>query len=151
MRIKNLRGVSEVRLKKLDSFTLEASKNLLISNFLRNGRLRVNLEPTLNLMCSLYVQFLKTSGVIRRPFDTDAMNFRNSTTPRNAPTLDFRTWLYLSFIEKYRISVIYTDLESWVSKNSSQTLPIFALLHRSCEDEELFLARLKVILSTCCT
>ena len=42
MRIKNLRGVSKVRLKKLDSFTLETSKNHLIRNFLRNGRLRVN-------------------------------------------------------------------------------------------------------------
>ena len=29
-------------LKKLDSFTSEASKNHLIRNFLRNGRLRVN-------------------------------------------------------------------------------------------------------------
>ena len=28
-------------LKNLDSFTLETSKNHLISNFLRNGRLRV--------------------------------------------------------------------------------------------------------------
>ena len=45
MRIKNLkRGVSEVRFKKkLDSFTLETSKNHLIRNFLRNGRPRVNL------------------------------------------------------------------------------------------------------------
>ena len=34
-------GVSEVRFKKLDSFTLETSKNHLIRNFLRNGRLRV--------------------------------------------------------------------------------------------------------------
>ena len=43
MRIKNLRGVSEVRFKKkLDSFTLEMSKNHLIRTFLRNGRLRVN-------------------------------------------------------------------------------------------------------------
>ena len=42
MRIKNLMGVSEVRFKKLDSFTLETSKNYLIRNFLRNGRLRVN-------------------------------------------------------------------------------------------------------------
>ena len=41
MRIKNLRGVSEVRLKKLDSFTLETSKNHLIRNFLRNGRVGV--------------------------------------------------------------------------------------------------------------
>ena len=42
MRIKNLRGVSEVRFKKkLDSFTLETSKNHLIRNFLRNGRVRV--------------------------------------------------------------------------------------------------------------
>ena len=29
-------------LKKLDSFTLETSKNHLIRNFLRNGRVRVN-------------------------------------------------------------------------------------------------------------
>ena len=29
-------------LKKLDSFTLETSKNHLIRNFLRNGRLRFN-------------------------------------------------------------------------------------------------------------
>ena len=31
-------------LKKLDSFTLEISKNYLIRSFLRNGRLRVNEE-----------------------------------------------------------------------------------------------------------
>ena len=37
MRIKNLR-----RGKKLDFFTLEMSKNDLIRNFLRNGRVRVN-------------------------------------------------------------------------------------------------------------
>ena len=43
MRIKNLRGGSEVRFKKkLDSFTLETSKNQLIRKFLCNGRLRVN-------------------------------------------------------------------------------------------------------------
>ena len=36
-------GVSEVRLKKLDSFALEMSKNHLIRNFLRNRRLRVKL------------------------------------------------------------------------------------------------------------
>ena len=49
MRIKNLRGGGSVRsdLKKLDSFTLEMSKNHLISNFLRNGRLRVNVLPSL--------------------------------------------------------------------------------------------------------
>ena len=41
MRIKNLSGVSEVRLKKIDSFTLETSKNYIIRNILRNGRLRV--------------------------------------------------------------------------------------------------------------
>ena len=36
MRMKNLMGVSEVRIKKkLDSFTLETSKNHLIRNFLR--------------------------------------------------------------------------------------------------------------------
>ena len=43
MRIKNLMGVSEVRFKKkLDSFTLETSKNNLIRIFLRKGSLRVN-------------------------------------------------------------------------------------------------------------
>ena len=42
LRIKNLMGVSEVRLKKLDSFTLEMPKNHLNRNFLRNGRMRVN-------------------------------------------------------------------------------------------------------------
>ena len=41
MRIKNRMGVSDVRFKKLDSLTLEKSKNHLIRNFLRNGRLRV--------------------------------------------------------------------------------------------------------------
>ena len=40
MRIKNLREVSEVQFKKLDSFTLETSKNHLIRKFLRNGRVR---------------------------------------------------------------------------------------------------------------
>ena len=46
MRIKNLRG-SQWRpiLKKLASFTPETSKNHLIRNFLRNGRLRVNVSP----------------------------------------------------------------------------------------------------------
>ena len=44
MRIKNLRGVSEVRLKKLEFFTLETLKNHLIQNFLRNGRMRVNIK-----------------------------------------------------------------------------------------------------------
>ena len=44
MRIKNLRGVSYVRFKKLDSFTLETSENHLIRIFLRNGRLRVKLN-----------------------------------------------------------------------------------------------------------
>ena len=40
---KSEKGVSEVRFKKkLDSFTLETSKNHLIRNFLRNERLRVN-------------------------------------------------------------------------------------------------------------
>ena len=42
MRIKNRRRSVGSDLKKLDSFTLETSKNHLIRNFLRNGRLRVN-------------------------------------------------------------------------------------------------------------
>ena len=41
MRIKNLMGVSEVRLKKIDSFPLETSKNHVIRNFLHNERLGV--------------------------------------------------------------------------------------------------------------
>ena len=41
MRIKNLRGSVRSDDKKIDSFTLETSKNHLIRNFLRNGRLRV--------------------------------------------------------------------------------------------------------------
>ena len=43
MRIKNLRGVSDSDLEKLDSLTLETSKNHLIRSFLRNERLRVKL------------------------------------------------------------------------------------------------------------
>ena len=42
MRIKNLRGISKVRVKKLDSFTLGTSKKHFIRSFLRYGRLRVN-------------------------------------------------------------------------------------------------------------
>ena len=41
MRIKNLRGSVRSDFKKLDSFTLETSKNHLIRKFLRNGRLMV--------------------------------------------------------------------------------------------------------------
>ena len=44
IRIKNLMGVSEDRLKKVDSFILENSKNNLIRNFLRNGCVRVKKE-----------------------------------------------------------------------------------------------------------
>ena len=49
MRIKNLKGVSDVRFKKLDSFTLETSKNHLVRIFLRNGRLRVKLINLINV------------------------------------------------------------------------------------------------------
>ena len=41
MRIKNLMGGQWGPILKLDSFTLETSKNHLIRSFLRNGRLRV--------------------------------------------------------------------------------------------------------------
>ena len=41
MRIKNLRG-QWGPVKKIDFFAMETSKNHLIRNFLRNGRLRVN-------------------------------------------------------------------------------------------------------------
>ena len=43
MRIKNLSESVRYDLQKLDFFTLETSKNHLIRNFLRNGRLRVKL------------------------------------------------------------------------------------------------------------
>ena len=65
IRIKKLRGVSEVRLKKLDSFTLKTSKNQLIRNFLRNGRLRVKY-----LFC--YPKYTKNRAIIKfkiRPDD----------------------------------------------------------------------------------
>ena len=58
MRIKNQRGVSEVRLKKIDSFTLEMSKYHLIRNFLRNGRLRVNL--LLNHLCVTFESVIES-------------------------------------------------------------------------------------------
>ena len=41
MCLKNLRSLVRSDLKKLDSFTLKTSKNHLISNFLRNDRVRV--------------------------------------------------------------------------------------------------------------
>ena len=41
MRIKNVKESVMSDLKKLDSFTLEMSKNHLIRTFLRNGRLKV--------------------------------------------------------------------------------------------------------------
>ena len=40
--------------KKLDSFTLDMSKNYLIRNFLRNGRLRVKkIEEMSTIICLL--------------------------------------------------------------------------------------------------
>ena len=55
MRIKNLMGGQwGPILKKLDSFTLEMSKNHLIRNFLRNGRLRVKINDlTLKIKISV--------------------------------------------------------------------------------------------------
>ena len=41
MRVKNPRGSVKSNLKKLVSFILETSKNHLIPNYLRNGRVRV--------------------------------------------------------------------------------------------------------------
>ena len=41
MRIKNLRGSVRSDLTKLDSFTLKTSKNHVIRNFLRHGRVKV--------------------------------------------------------------------------------------------------------------
>ena len=70
-------GVSEVRFKKLYSFTLEISKNHLIRNFLRNGRLRVKIlkfnefirflsENTENVVCwfKSYLGFLLISRIL---------------------------------------------------------------------------------------
>ena len=47
-------GVSEVRFKKIDSFTFDTSKNHLIRNFLRNGRVRVKRCCTLKLKAFKY-------------------------------------------------------------------------------------------------
>ena len=53
-------GVNEVRFKKkLDSFTSEASKNHLIRNFLRNGRLRVKKISNPKKYFLLTVYYLK--------------------------------------------------------------------------------------------
>ena len=41
-------------LKKLDSFTLETSKNHLIRNFLRNGRGRVNVTVSVEKFFSIF-------------------------------------------------------------------------------------------------
>ena len=59
MRIKNLRGVSEVQFKKTRLLHLGNVENHPIRNFLRNGRLRVNL-------LSLYLKFSQLSGVYHR-------------------------------------------------------------------------------------
>ena len=50
-------------LKKLDSFTLEISKNHLIRNFLRNGRLRVKALARKLYLMLLYLKIrdLKSS------------------------------------------------------------------------------------------
>ena len=66
MRIKNLMWASEVRLKKLDSFTLETSKNHLIRNFLRSGRLRVKILK----ICPKNVR-----GLISKYFEIDNHKF----------------------------------------------------------------------------
>ena len=59
MCIKNLRGsVSSDLKKKLDSFTLETSKNHLIRNFLSNGRLRVNGRKSHLNEAAVFVSFL---------------------------------------------------------------------------------------------
>ena len=59
MRIKNLRGEGGQwgPIKKLDSFTLETSKNHLIPNFLRNGRVRVNPEFSSRDEVSCHINF----------------------------------------------------------------------------------------------
>ena len=40
--------------KKLDFFTLETSKNHLIRNFLRNGRVRVNVKVSVEKFFSIF-------------------------------------------------------------------------------------------------
>ena len=60
MRIKNLEG-HWGPIKKLDSFTFETSKNHLIRNFLRNGRLRVKIDENKpDLQGALNIVFLKS-------------------------------------------------------------------------------------------
>ena len=69
MRIKNLGGRGSVRsdLKKLDSFTLGTSKNLLIRNFLRNGLERVKFH------LFYFWSFLVLAKKIFGPERTDAV------------------------------------------------------------------------------
>ena len=76
MRIKNLMGSVRSGLGKLDSFTLERSKNHLIRTFLRNGRLRVNFikfvyfyyrKPILNTLLPIAI-FAPTEKI---PLQTD--------------------------------------------------------------------------------
>ena len=57
IRIKNLKGVSEVRFKKLDSFTLETLKNHLIRNFCATGawELSSKLLITMWYNCMKYI------------------------------------------------------------------------------------------------
>ena len=52
-------------LKKLDSFTLETSKNHLIRNFLRDGRVRVNVTVSFEKFFSIFTNiFDKESYVL---------------------------------------------------------------------------------------
>ena len=47
--------VSELRFKKIDSFSLAASKNHLIRNFFRNGRLRVKQALLFSIMWKIFL------------------------------------------------------------------------------------------------
>ena len=63
--------VSEVRFKKLDSLTLEASENHLIGNFLRNGRVSVKIiafEMTEGLVKSSWILILRGYNFVKSIF-----------------------------------------------------------------------------------
>ena len=109
------RGVSEVRLKKLDSFTLETSKNQLIRNFLRN--LELNLKP--------YSQLISFPNLIPkpnlRPYFAPIRNF--NAKPNLNLNLTRTLTLYLTFILFLSLTV-YLILALDLSLTSNLTLTL---------------------------
>ena len=97
-------------LEKLDSFTLETSKNHLIRTFFRNGRLRVNKT---DFQISLFV--FRSSRRSHRTKSLAASNIKGAYPPR-----PFRNFWWIIFIQpswsssdlKKILCPIYTDLKT---------------------------------------